>query len=136
MEHKHGEEFLSRVFTAREIAYCTDRKMSELHYAGRWAAKEAVVKALCSGAQGGGGAALAALAAALKGGGGPLRDIEVLPSEVAVGEGGRLLPGAPAVLLHGGAARLAEALGLAPLGGVKLSISHAGDYAVAVAALP
>ena len=48
MEHKHGEEFLSRVFTAREIAYCGDRKMSELHYAGRWAAKEAVLKVLAS----------------------------------------------------------------------------------------
>ncbi|MFM8263526.1 MAG: hypothetical protein ACKN9S_14715 [Pirellula sp.] len=30
MEQKHGEEFLHRVFTEREIAYCGDRKMSEV----------------------------------------------------------------------------------------------------------
>jgi phosphopantetheinyl transferase (holo-ACP synthase) len=39
------------------------------------------------------------------------------------------------VRLHGAAAKVAAALGVAREGGVKLSISHAADYAVAVAAL-
>jgi phosphopantetheine--protein transferase-like protein len=131
-----AEAFAERNFTAAERSYCASSPNPPASWAGRWAAKEACVKALCSGAQGAGGAgALAALAAALKGGGGALRDIEVLPSEVAVGEGGRLLPGAPGVILHGAAARLADALGVPAIGGVKLSISHAGAYAVAVAAL-
>jgi holo-[acyl-carrier-protein] synthase len=49
MLQKHGDEFLQRVFTPREIAYCGDRKMSQLHYAGRWAAKEAILKVLGTG---------------------------------------------------------------------------------------
>ena len=51
MIEQHGELFLSRVFTEREILYCRDRKQSTEHFAGRWAAKEAVFKCLGTGWQ-------------------------------------------------------------------------------------
>ena len=49
MIERHGEVFLQRVFTEQEIAYCQHRKASLQHYAGRWAAKEAVMKTLGTG---------------------------------------------------------------------------------------
>ena len=73
------------------------------NFAGRWAAKEAVSKVLGLGVRGVG-----------------WRDIEIV----------RLPTGAPSVRLHGRAARRAEQLGM---GRVAVSISHEGDYAVAIA---
>ena len=52
MIERHGELFLSRVFTADEIAFCSSRKTATQHYAGRWAAKEAVLKAIGPAGQG------------------------------------------------------------------------------------
>ena len=49
MIERHGELFLMRVYTPREIEYCSSRKAATQHYAGRWAAKEAVLKALGTG---------------------------------------------------------------------------------------
>lgn len=49
MLEKHGEVFLRRVFTEAEIAYCQKRKRAVEHFAGRWAAKEAVFKSLGTG---------------------------------------------------------------------------------------
>ncbi len=46
---QHGELFLTRVFTPREVLYCQDRKNSTEHFAGRWAAKEAILKCLGTG---------------------------------------------------------------------------------------
>src|SRR5262245_14762796 len=46
---RHGELFISRVYTDFEIEYCSARKTATQHYAGRWAAKEAVLKALGTG---------------------------------------------------------------------------------------
>jgi len=51
MIEKHGELFLTRVFTDREISYCQSRKRATEHLAGRWAAKQAVLKCLGTGAQ-------------------------------------------------------------------------------------
>jgi holo-[acyl-carrier protein] synthase len=48
IEH-HGELFLTRVYTEREIRYCQARKHATEHFAGRWAAKEAVLKCLGTG---------------------------------------------------------------------------------------
>ena len=42
---KWGNNFISKVFTAREIKYSTSKRFSEQHFAARFAAKEAVVKA-------------------------------------------------------------------------------------------
>ncbi len=49
MIDKHGEVFLERVFTTREMRYCQARKHATEHFAGRWAAKEAVLKCLGTG---------------------------------------------------------------------------------------
>ena len=51
IEH-HGELFLERVFTPEEVAYCCERSSATQHYAARWAAKEAVMKAIGSRVRG------------------------------------------------------------------------------------
>ena len=43
---KYGERFLRRIFTPVEIEYCSTKKNAALHYAGRFAAKEAAFKAM------------------------------------------------------------------------------------------
>ena len=45
---KWGKRFLRKIFTEREIAYCYKKKDPFTHLAVRFAAKEAVVKALSS----------------------------------------------------------------------------------------
>ena len=49
MIEQHGEVFLTRVYTDREIHYCQGKKRATEHFAGRWAAKEAVFKCLGTG---------------------------------------------------------------------------------------
>ncbi len=49
MIEEHGELFLTRVYTEREIRYCQARKNAVEHFAGRWAAKEAILKCLGTG---------------------------------------------------------------------------------------
>ena len=46
MIERHGEQFLRRVYTDREIRACNTFKRTTENFAGRWAAKEAVLKAL------------------------------------------------------------------------------------------
>ena len=46
MIERHGELFVGRVYTPLEIEYCRSRRMATQHFTGRWAAKEAVLKAL------------------------------------------------------------------------------------------
>lgn len=46
---RYGERFLRRVFTDGEIAYCMRRRNPVPHLAGRFAAKEAAMKALGTG---------------------------------------------------------------------------------------
>jgi holo-[acyl-carrier protein] synthase len=46
---RYGERFLHRVFTPGEIAYCTKRRNPAPHLAGRFAVKEAAMKALGTG---------------------------------------------------------------------------------------
>jgi holo-[acyl-carrier protein] synthase len=100
----HQEHFTQRVFTEREIQYCSERKTADQHFAGRWAAKEAVLKAL---------------------GTGWIAGISWTDVEVVVEQSGK-----PHIELHGGAARKAEDLGI---GEVQISISHCKEYAVATA---
>src|SRR5271170_1467650 len=49
MIDRHGELFLNRIYTPREIRYCQRRKRALDHFAARWAGKEAVFKALGMG---------------------------------------------------------------------------------------
>ena len=46
---RYGDRFLTRIFTGVEIAYCTRRRVPAIHFAGRFAAKEAAMKALGTG---------------------------------------------------------------------------------------
>jgi holo-[acyl-carrier protein] synthase len=46
MIERHGELFLARIYTEREVRFCQSRKRTTEHFAARWAAKEAVLKAL------------------------------------------------------------------------------------------
>ncbi|MGA8164293.1 MAG: holo-ACP synthase [Waddliaceae bacterium] len=50
---KHGEKFLNRLFTEKEQSYCLRHQLASQHFAGRFAAKEAVAKALGTGISGG-----------------------------------------------------------------------------------
>lgn len=46
---RHGQHFLDRLFTAKEQEYCLQFKESAPHFAGRFAAKEAIAKAFGTG---------------------------------------------------------------------------------------
>lgn len=46
---KHGQKFLDKVFTQEEQDYCKSFRESSRNFAGRFAAKEAIVKALGTG---------------------------------------------------------------------------------------
>lgn len=50
---RHPEQFLSTLFTPLEIEYCQRHQEAVRHFAGRFAAKEAVAKALGTGFRGG-----------------------------------------------------------------------------------
>ncbi len=100
------EPFVRRVFTAGEAAYCRSRGVQQAaSFAARFAAKEAVAKALGSGFAGGN-----------------IKDIEV----VTAGSG------KPAIVLHGGFAALAGELGVTA---IHISLTHAREYAAAQAVL-
>jgi holo-[acyl-carrier protein] synthase len=95
---RHPQRFLTRVFTELEIAYCRGR-VREL--AVRFAAKEAMMKALGTGVRGVG-----------------WREIEVLPDR----------RGKPLIYLHGRAAARADAIGL---GQPEVSMTHSDTMALA-----
>lgn len=46
---KFGDKFLNKLFTEKEIEYCSSKPNKYQHYAARFAAKEAVAKALTTG---------------------------------------------------------------------------------------
>ncbi len=104
MIERHGELFINRVYTQHEIQYCQSRKLATQHYAGRWAAKEAVLKALGTGWRKGIS----------------WRDIEIRNEP-----GGR-----PTVALRGGALDVVEQLGITAM---LISISHCRSHATAYA---
>jgi holo-[acyl-carrier protein] synthase len=96
--------FLRRWFTPEEVEYCLGRAHPARHLAARFAAKEAVVKAV-------GGTWTGPL---------PWSDIEIL----------RLPGGAPAVRLSGAVRNVARTAGI---GVVRVSMSHCDEYATAMA---
>ena len=46
---RYGDRFLHRIFTPGEVDYCRRRRDPAIHFAGRFAAKEAAMKALGTG---------------------------------------------------------------------------------------
>ena len=104
MIEQHGELFLTRVYTPREIRYCQQRRRALDHFAARWAGKEAIFKAFGSAWRPG-----------LE-----WTDLEIRTDEV----------GKPVVHLCGAAKELALQLHVAD---VLLSLSHCRAYATAYA---
>ena len=99
-----GDRFLNRVFLPSEIEYCRGMKFPELHFAARFAAKEAISKAFGTGI----GHELG------------WKDMEIC----------RRASGEPFVVLHGKGAELAKQRGVT---NVFVSLSHCRDYAAASA---
>lgn len=100
----HADRFLERCFTPAERAYCLAHARPADHLAARFAAKEAILKALGTGWSAG---------------------IAWTDAEVIA-----LATGAPSVALHNVAARIADERGIAAW---LLSLTHAGGFAMASA---
>ena len=104
MIERHGELFIQRVYTETEIRYCQRRKECFQHFAGRWAAKEAVMKTL---------------------GTGWTRGVGWLDIEVDAQKSGQ-----PIINMRGSAGDLAEKMGISDF---LITISHCRAYATATA---
>lgn len=103
---RRGERFLKRLFTEGELAYCAQQHDPSRHWAARFAAKEAAMKALGTGWSGG---------------------ISWKSIEVS-----NLASGQPTLLLHGASAERARNLGAT---GFFVSLSHDGGFAQACVVL-
>jgi holo-[acyl-carrier protein] synthase len=99
---RYGERFLRRIYTDREIAYCTSKRSSAESFAARFAAKEAGAKALGTGIS---------------------RGVTWIEFQVVRQPGGR-----PVLELRGRAAALARELGVKT---ISLSLTHTGNLAMA-----
>ena len=99
---RHGRAFLQRVFTPPEIAYCERHRNSAERFAGRFAAKEAAMKAL---------------------GTGWARGVRWVDIEVVRTPGGK-----PTLKLSGASREIADQLGVK---NIALTITHSGNTALA-----
>jgi holo-[acyl-carrier protein] synthase len=99
---RHGEPFLAKIFTPAERTYCESRKNPAMHYAARFAAKEAVSKALGTGIGKNAG----------------LHDLEIVHDPL----------GAPRIQLGGAAGIFAKENGITE---IRISLTHAREYAAA-----
>lgn len=106
MAEEHGERFLQRVFEKEELFYCMRFPDPFPHLAARWAAKEAVAKALGTGFSKG-----------------------VTWKTICIVHAPN---GEPMVVLTGSAQKLAKSLGIKK---IWISISHTRNYAVSVAVM-
>jgi len=104
MINRHNERFISRVFTAAEQAYADSNKNRIEKYAGRFAAKEAVLKLIGTGWRG-------KIA---------WTDIEVVNSP----------SGQPQVNLDGEVKIIADKMGITQ---ISISITHTANFAIASA---
>ena len=104
MLERHGERFLSRVFTPTERAYAEAKRNTVEKLAGRFAAKEAILKLLGTGWRG-------KIA---------WTDVEVVNNAA----------GQPEVTLAGEVKEIADELGI---GHISISITHTANFAIASA---
>ena len=104
MIERHGERFLDRVFTAAEQAYAGRHRNSVEKYAGRFAAKEAILKLVGTGWRG---------------------KIAWTDIEVTNNAAGR-----PEVTLSGEVKEIAERMGISQ---ISISITHTANFAIASA---
>ncbi len=98
----HGERFLARVYTDGERAYCESKPNKWERFAGRFAAKEAAMKAIGTGWRRGVA----------------WREFEVI----------RAASGQPVIQFHGKAAEIAAQLGVKR---ALVTISHTAEQAIA-----
>jgi holo-[acyl-carrier protein] synthase len=103
---RDGDRFREDVFSAGEISYCEGKRHPAQHYAARFAAKEAFVKALGNGVRDGI----------------VWRDIEIRHEPT----------GQPRLRLSGASQRLADGRGVRQ---VHLTLSHTAEYAAATVIL-
>ncbi len=104
MIKRHGERFVKRVFTATEQAYAEANKNRIDKFAGRFAAKEAILKLMGTGWRG---------------------KIAWTDIEIANNPSGQ-----PEVTLSGEVKKLAERLGIEH---ISVSITHTANFAIASA---
>ena len=104
MIKRHGERFVNRVFTANEQAYAEKNKNSIEKLAGRFAAKEAILKLIGTGWRG-------KIA---------WTDIEVINNST----------GQPEITLSGEVEKLADKLRIKH---ISVSITHTANFAIASA---
>jgi len=104
MMQRHGERFLERVFTPAEQAYAEKSKNTVEKFAGRFAAKEAILKLMGTGWRG-------KIA---------WTDIEITNNAA----------GQPEVTLTGEVKKIADGLGI---GHISMSITHTANFAIASA---
>lgn len=102
MAARHGDAFLRKVFTPEEIAFCSGKNRPGQHYAARFAAKEAALKALGTGVQRGRG----------------FKDVWVERAEQE----------APRLVMRGGVQGKADKLGIKAM---HVSLTHTDRYAAA-----
>ena len=100
---RHGRAFVERIFTAAEIAYCEKHRNRAERFAGRFAAKEAAMKALGTGWAHG------------------VRWVDI---EVIREPGGK-----PTLKLSGASREIAGRLGVM---NIALTITHTGNTALAI----
>ncbi len=103
---RRGDRFLDRIYTVKEIDYCRSKKDYVRSFAGRFAAKEAVMKALGTGWRKGV----------------RWKDIEITNAP----------SGKPQLTLYGRAREIMDELGAAS---ALVAISHSRDYAVSNAVI-
>src|SRR6266849_10076656 len=101
-KERQGERFLNRIFTEKEREYCEKFKEKYERYAGRFAVKEAAMKALGTGWS---------------------RGVRWVDVEVVRQRGGR-----PSLALKGEARKIADALGVK---NIAVSITHTSEQAIA-----
>lgn len=103
---RFGEKFINKIFTDEEANICKCKKDAAPHLAARFAAKEAVLKALGTGVSKGIG----------------FKDVEVA----------RMQGSKPEIVLYGKGKEMAEFLGVK---NIHISISHDADRALAFAVI-
>jgi holo-[acyl-carrier protein] synthase len=103
---KHGDNFTNRLFTIKEITYCQKYSDPIEHYAGKFAVKEAFMKAIGTG-----------LSQQVT-----FKDIEVLNKD----------SGAPYIITHGKTEQIVKQLTATK---VHVSLSHVTEIAAAVVIL-
>lgn len=98
---KYGDHFLNKIYTENEIKYCRNKSAAAVSFAARFAAKEALLKALGTGMRKN-----------------SWKDIEVINNEL----------GKPEIILSGKTEVLAESKNVKS---IFLSMSHEKKYSIA-----